>query len=295
MIKGIVCDLDGTLLTNKKQLLERTVRGLINAQQQGYKLVIASSRSYFMVEEIAEKLQLAKYGGCIVNYNGLIAYNAVTKEKRELHAGIPDALVNKLFDFAKAYRQLLVFESDKGMQFHVPFKLKWALPLYYYLKAKKKYKEMRKLNFQIFGDFRFNPDQSLDIIASKNKLFLPVLKCGYIHIGKNFESVLGVMRQHFNDELEFVPISRLWCDIMLKGVNKAQGVKLCHDWLGFGLDEMIAFGDGENDYELLQQAQIGVMMKNGCDKLKSVTDYTTLSNNENGVVHGLLHYNIIEN
>lgn len=295
MIKGIVCDLDGTLLTNKKQLLERTVRGLIDAQERGYKLIIASSRSYFMVEEIAEKLQLAKYGGCIVSYNGLIAYNASTLEKKELRVGIDDRLIAKLFDFAKAYRQLTVFESHRGMQFYVPFKLKWALPLYYYLKAKKKYKEMRKLNFEIFGDFRFNPDQSLDIISDKDKLFTPILKCGYIHVGKNFEAVLKVMRQHFNGELDFIPISRLWCDIMVAGVNKARGIDLCRDWLGFGLDEIIAFGDGENDLELLQEAKISVMMKNGCQKLQSVADYTTLSNNENGVIHGLLHYNIIEN
>ena len=62
-IKAIVCDIDGTLLTDDKKMLNETKKALIDAQKKGYKVIIASSRNYFMLEEIVEQLELEKYGG----------------------------------------------------------------------------------------------------------------------------------------------------------------------------------------------------------------------------------------
>ena len=49
----------------------------------------------------------------------------------------------------------------------------------------------------------------------------------------------------------------------------------------------MAFGDGENDIEMLKFAGIGVAMGNACEELKAEADYVTLTCDENGVSEGI--------
>ncbi|MFZ2375381.1 MAG: HAD hydrolase family protein, partial [Trichococcus flocculiformis] len=53
------------------------------------------------------------------------------------------------------------------------------------------------------------------------------------------------------------------------------------------LMEVMALGDGENDYEMIQVAGLGVVMSNGTDNLKSIANEITLSNEEDGVAHAI--------
>jgi HAD superfamily hydrolase (TIGR01484 family) len=68
--KILVLDLDGTLTNNKKEITEHTLRTLIDAQERGVKIVLASGRPTYGIVPIAEKLELKKYGGYILSYNG---------------------------------------------------------------------------------------------------------------------------------------------------------------------------------------------------------------------------------
>lgn len=45
----------------------------------------------------------------------------------------------------------------------------------------------------------------------------------------------------------------------------------------------MAFGDGENDISMIEEAGIGVAMENGVEPLKKMADYITKSNDEDGV------------
>ena len=58
---------------------------------------------------------------------------------------------------------------------------------------------------------------------------------------------------------------------------------------GIGQEETMAFGDGENDLEMIQFAGHGVAMGNACDALKDAADEVTLTNNEDGIAHTLNH------
>ena len=49
----------------------------------------------------------------------------------------------------------------------------------------------------------------------------------------------------------------------------------------------MSFGDGGNDADMIKMAGIGVAMGNSSDSLKSVADYVTVSNEEDGVAHVL--------
>ena len=68
--KIIVLDLDGTLTNSKKEITPHTLEVLIRAQERGIKVVLASGRPTYGIVPLAEKLQLSKYEGYILAYNG---------------------------------------------------------------------------------------------------------------------------------------------------------------------------------------------------------------------------------
>ena len=68
--KLLVLDLDGTLTNKKKEITEHTRQTLIQAQEKGLKIVLASGRPTYGIAPLAEKLELQKYEGYILSYNG---------------------------------------------------------------------------------------------------------------------------------------------------------------------------------------------------------------------------------
>jgi 5-amino-6-(5-phospho-D-ribitylamino)uracil phosphatase len=65
--------------------------------------------------------------------------------------------------------------------------------------------------------------------------------------------------------------------------NKLNAVKFILDREGVALSETIAFGDDNNDIELVQAVGCGVAMGNATARLKAIADHVTLTNDEDGV------------
>jgi len=65
--------------------------------------------------------------------------------------------------------------------------------------------------------------------------------------------------------------------------GKYQAVLALGEIIHIGLDEMIAFGDDENDYEILQNAGKGVAVENAIPTIRKIADDITESNNDDGV------------
>mgnify|MGYP003422133747 CR=1 FL=1 len=61
-----------------------------------------------------------------------------------------------------------------------------------------------------------------------------------------------------------------------KGVTKAHSIaKLC-EHINIDLKNVIAFGDGENDFEMIKEVGLGIAMGNAIDELKNVADDVTI-------------------
>ena len=72
-------------------------------------------------------------------------------------------------------------------------------------------------------------------------------------------------------------------DSVTKGNNKAKGMRIALDALGIPAENTIAFGDSENDIEMLRAAATGVAVANAQQKVIEIADYTAPSNDEGGV------------
>ena len=82
-------------------------------------------------------------------------------------------------------------------------------------------------------------------------------------------------------------------DIISKDGGKANGIEKVIEFYGFTREEMIAFGDSDNDLEMLEYAGIGVAMGNAVECVKEAADYVTAHVDEDGVMKALQHFGIL--
>ena len=75
-----------------------------------------------------------------------------------------------------------------------------------------------------------------------------------------------------------------------KESGKYQAVKALGEFLGIDLQDMVAFGDDENDYEILQNCGVGVAVANAIPQILKGADEVTDSNDEDGVANYLERY-----
>ncbi len=72
-------------------------------------------------------------------------------------------------------------------------------------------------------------------------------------------------------------------EIVKRGINKARGIKHVQNYLNIADDHIIAFGDEDNDIEMIKYATHGIAMDNGLKDLKEIANNITYSNNEDGI------------
>ena len=80
MYKILALDLDGTLTNSKKEITPHTLAVLLQAQQKGLRLVLASGRPVEGIMPLAEVLHLKEYGGYILAFNGGLIIDCATGE-----------------------------------------------------------------------------------------------------------------------------------------------------------------------------------------------------------------------
>ena len=66
----LVLDLDGTLTNSRKEITPPTLKALIEIQEAGKKVVLASGRPTYGVVPLARQLHLERYGSYILSFNG---------------------------------------------------------------------------------------------------------------------------------------------------------------------------------------------------------------------------------
>ncbi len=83
-------------------------------------------------------------------------------------------------------------------------------------------------------------------------------------------------------------------DLLPKGGRKADGVRATMERFGLEREEIMAFGDGENDDVVLSMAGLSVCMGNGVERIKAMADYVTGSVWEDGICQALRHFGLLD-
>ena len=95
------------------------------------------------------------------------------------------------------------------------------------------------------------------------------------------------------DECSITSWNETGIDIIPKGGGKSAGIEMFLQDNGLDRSEIMAFGDGENDIDMLRYAGIGVAMGNADDKVKAIADYVTDTVENDGIEKALRHFGLI--
>ena len=83
-------------------------------------------------------------------------------------------------------------------------------------------------------------------------------------------------------------------DIIAAKGGKAVGMQFFSDLMGILPEEMMAFGDAQNDMDMIEYAGIGIAMGNAEDDLKEIADYVTTDVDDDGIMNALCKYNLLD-
>ena len=112
MYKLVAIDLDGTLVTDEKELTKKTVEVIKEASKKGVKIMISSGRSFYRLERFIDALDLRKENQCTICFNGGMIVENKTKEmlySKNLNA----EEVEELIQLGKALRlPIMIYSRD---------------------------------------------------------------------------------------------------------------------------------------------------------------------------------------
>ncbi|PKM88043.1 MAG: hypothetical protein CVU85_04770 [Firmicutes bacterium HGW-Firmicutes-10] len=281
-IKFIACDLDGTLLTDNKDILVSTVNSLIEAQKRGIRLILASGRNSAMIAPYAEKLQIDQYGGYMVGCNGHHIVEAQTGIRIE-NESMDVATSARLFAFAKKHHLQFLAEYPRGFYVYVPKSLFPIKIVVGYLKQRHKLKKRHQGDYSVLGGFTMSSQAYVHSVSKPADIKESCIKIGITHFPKMLNWAIGKMDADLREKLNVMNVTSYWIDIMPKGIDKSAAIEQILVNNGVGFESLMAFGDAENDIGMIKKAAIGVAMGNAMNLIKENADQITQSNEENGI------------
>lgn len=95
------------------------------------------------------------------------------------------------------------------------------------------------------------------------------------------------------EEYNLVPWGDGMYDVLKRDRSKAVGIEEIRRRLGVKQEEIICFGDGYNDMEMIEYAGMGVAMGNGREELRKIADYVTDSVDNHGIYNACKKFGLI--
>lgn len=277
-IKLIALDLDGTLLTSKKTIDEETKKRLLEAQRRGIFITIATGRDKGGIDFVYEPLQLEHLGNNFVaGINGQIIYDFKKKEY------FVDKVLNG--DDAKKIMKL-------GKEYN--FEVISCCGYDNYDFISKRLKAMKKIRSMVCGhpmDYGFNQGKRnfISIERADYDITQDINKFVLIQTAAFFKKHLPHLREELRD-YDVLAVGPAWIEVMPKGVSKASALLKIGKEIGVSTDEMMAFGDAENDLAMIKTVKYGIAMGNAMDTLKNVAYDVTDTNDNMGIAKALDKY-----
>lgn len=265
MITTIALDLDNTLLNADKEISNENERVLKQLHRDGKRIVLCTGRPIQGIQKLLKQLALFESGDYAITFNGgLVQHN-------QSQAILDQTTLNKA-NVAALYADAQV--RNYPLDVIGPDRVYSLVAL-----GKSDYEDFMGAALH-FSDITFDelPD---DQNFGKVVCSAPADKIKEVRAG---------LPANLTDMLHIVPSRSELLEFLPKNVNKARGLSQLVAHFDESLENVMAFGDEENDYEMIDQVGIGVAMGNAIPKIKQVAKAETLTNNEDGVAAYLKQY-----
>ena len=140
-------------------------------------------------------------------------------------------------------------------------------------------------NARAYADFQHIPISEVgDLLAWLER---PPTKLVVVAAPEQLDALRPVLVARFGERLFVAKSLPYFLELASPAVSKGSGLAFVAERLGFTAAETVAFGDGENDRELLEWAGYGVCVENGTDVLKELADWICPGPEDEGVAQAI--------
>lgn len=256
--KIIALDLDGTLTNEEKKITPKTYASLMKAQEQGVKIALVSGRSPFGIAPLAEELQLEKYEGYVLAFNGGKIIDWQTKEVLSNSFLSPEVLPYLYECSERTGFPILTYQGDEIITEHPEDK--------YVIEEQR----ITKMPVRKVDDFLRDVQH-------------PINKCLIVGNPEPLHELELEMAEHLKGIMSVFRSAPFFIELVPGEVDKAKMLEVLLERLGIKRSELMACGDGYNDLTMIEYAGLGVAMNNAVDEVKARAQFITLSNEDDGV------------
>lgn len=258
MYKLLAADLDGTLVNEEKIITPRTFESLMEAQRRGVRLVISTGRPVEGARHLVEQLRMKDFGGCLISYNGALVHDCATGSvifSQPIDSAMLPLLLQRAGEHRCAfvvYQPDYVLTTDDASEYVQYSGRNNRLPVH---QAKDFLQEARGPLYK--GLMVGEPDM------------MPALRDG--------------LSEELQGKMDFCLSETFFLECLAPGISKMKGLQAVAGHLGIKREEIIAFGDSDNDVSMIRYAGLGVAMGNAKENARKASDLITASNEEDGV------------
>ncbi len=241
LIRLIASDMDGTLLDEHSEVPPETYDLILALREKGVHFAASSGRRFDRLCQffapVRDKMDFVAANGAQVYVDGELVDREVFS-----HLGIR-RLAKTVGKFESLHMAL--FDDEKS--------------------------------FLLDDEDKFVREIDKDLPNAERIWYLPgpdvsILKISiYCEDGHVMDYAYALSRE-LGDEFLFAPSGTHWIDALQRGVNKATGIEQIMAHHGITRDEVMAFGDSMNDYEIIRFVGTGCAMANGRPALKAVAN-----------------------
>lgn len=256
----IAVDLDGTLFNSQSKISKENFQAIAKCRNNGLKIVIASAKSPLIIENISKKMKLDTPQ---LAYSGALIFKHSKEVIFELKIPKKDCL--EIINICREWKKGLTLGVKNG--------------LFYY---EKKHPYLKHITDT----------------GEKTKKVMNIATEEIINNAFMF-SISAYEKDGFEDYIkttvksESIKILRGSPESIIIYNNKAgkfSSVQKIMKVYNISRKELLAIGDSNSDFEIIQFAGVGIAMGNSVEDLKRIADFIVPDNNNNGVAFAINNY-----
>lgn len=247
-------DLDKTLLDSEYQLTEYNLSAVRELANNSVTVVLASGRMHRTIMPFSRQIGLEEP---VISYNGALIKHLKTDET-VYHIPIKTDLASE------------IIEKCARMNLHLNFYLNDVL----YVVELNKWSEL----YDTRTGAKSNPVGNLHKFDGKEPTKLQIVSAP-----KKIDNLTGLFKEQFGRQLYVVRTQPEYIEFMNPEASKGRALLIVAQKLNIPKEQVVAFGDSENDKSMMEVASFSIAMGNSTDELKAFADFVTTTNEEDGV------------
>ena len=251
----LAIDLDDTLLRDNNTVSDYTKAVLKQAQDKGIEVLIATGRMYQTAYPVAHRLGLGDVP--MVLYSGGVIQRVESKELIWERA-IPPEVASKVLAIAKEHNIYIQSYIDDELLVHSETEFS------------RLYEEITGAKAMYVGDAIYEPRKGT------NKLLV-------VEEPERMAEVIAILSKEVGGMVDLVRSKVNFLEIVAPHVSKGEALAFMGERLGIGLEDMVSFGNSENDISMLQVTGHSVAVGNAEEHVKTIAKEVCDTNEKDGV------------